>query len=219
MNAYNNRGNAWGDEGDLDKAIADYNEAIKLDPKNAYAYNNRGVAWRDKGDLNRAIADYTEAIRLDAKYATAYSNRGRANLYSGSLPKALADLNQASELDPENAYTALWLAIVNKRSNLSSRLPQAIAQLDMTKWPAPIIRLFVGQMTPEAVLAAANDPDAKKKQRQVCDANFYSGELILMQGTKEKAANLFRLVAADCPKDFTEWWAANAELKALGLTP
>ena len=89
----------------------------------------------------------------------------------------------------------------------------------MTAWPAPVIRMFLGQMTPAAALAAADDPDATKKKGQVCEANFYSGELALRQGAKDDAARLFRLAASDCPHDFTEWPAANAELKALGAAP
>ena len=47
------------------RAIADYREAIRLNPNVAFYYLNRGDAWRDKGDNERAIADYSEAIRLD----------------------------------------------------------------------------------------------------------------------------------------------------------
>ena len=112
--------------------------------------------------------------------------------------------------------SSLGLYTVGKRSNLASQLPQAVAQIDMTKWPAPLIRLYLGQMTPESVLAAADNPDAKTKKGQVCEANFYSGELALQRDAKEEAVRLFRLAAADCPKTSTEWWAANAELKALG---
>ena len=57
----------YGDKGDYDRAIADYDEAIRLDPRYAVAYYNRGVAYCDKGDYDRAIADYNEAIRLDPK--------------------------------------------------------------------------------------------------------------------------------------------------------
>jgi lipoprotein NlpI len=89
----------------------------------------------------------------------------------------------------------------------------------MTKWPAPIIRLFLGQLKPEAVLLAAADSDAHTKKGQVCEANFYSGELMLQQGNKDDATRLFRLAVADCPKRFVEWEAANAELKALGVQP
>jgi len=215
---YYNRGIEYDEKRDYDRAIADYNEVIHLDPIYAKAYCDRGNAWRNKGDLDRAIADYNEAIRLDPKDAGCYKNRGVANLYAGSLSKALADLNQASELKPKDAYTALWLDVVNKRSNLPSHLPQAIAQLDMTRWPAPVIRLFLGQMTPDAALAAADDPNAMIKQR-VCEASFFSGELRLMQGTKENAAHLFRLAATDCPKTLIVWSAANAELKALSSSP
>ena len=79
--------------------------------------------------------------------------------------------------------------------------------------------MFLGQMPPAAVLAAADDPDDKAKKGQVCEANFYSGELALRQGAKDDAARLFRLAAGDCPKTFGESFAANAELKALGAAP
>jgi lipoprotein NlpI len=92
------------------------------------------------------------------------------------------------------------------------------SRIDMTVWPAPVIRLFMGQMTPAAVLAAADDPDATKKKGQVCDAIFFSGELSLTKGLKDEATRLFRLAARDCPHSFNEW-DANAELKALGVVP
>jgi len=79
--------------------------------------------------------------------------------------------------------------------------------------------MFMDQMTPAAVLAAADDPDATGKKGQVCEANFYSGELSLTKGLKDEATRLFRLAASDCPHDFNEWDAANAELKALGVVP
>jgi tetratricopeptide (TPR) repeat protein len=215
--AYLSRGNAYAAKGDTDRAVADYSQALMLDPKFAIAYNNRGDANRAKGDTDRAVADYSQAIVLDPKYALAYFNRGRLNLYSGALPKALADLNQASELNPKYAYTALWLDMVNKRSNLPSRLSEASKQIDMTKWPAPVFRLYLGQLTPEAVLAAADDPDSSTKNDRVCEVNFYSGELALQRGAKDEATRLFRSAASGCPKHFIEYEGAVAELKALGV--
>jgi tetratricopeptide (TPR) repeat protein len=63
--AYNNRGNARRAKGDLDGAIGDLDQAIRLDTKFAVAYHNRGLARRDKGNLDGAIADYDEATRLN----------------------------------------------------------------------------------------------------------------------------------------------------------
>lgn len=219
INVYNNRGLAYQDKADFDRAIADYFEAIRLDPKYANAFNNRGSAYRANGELERAIADYSEAIRLDPKYSFAFTNRGITELYGGQLAKALADLDQANELNPKYGYAALWLDIVGKRNNLPSRLSETSKQIDMTKWPAQIIRLYLGRLTPEAVLASAGDSDPNTKTGQICETNFYSGELSLQRDAKDEAARLFQLAVADCPKNFVEWFAANAELKVLGRQP
>ena len=56
--------------------MADYDQAIQLNPKYARAYHNRGSAWGNKGDLDRAIADYNQAIRLDPKDVKSYYNGG-----------------------------------------------------------------------------------------------------------------------------------------------
>ena len=70
------RGISAYEKGDHDKAIADYTEAIRLDPNYAEAYCDRAVAYSDKGDYDSTIADCTEAIRLNPKYAEAYFMRG-----------------------------------------------------------------------------------------------------------------------------------------------
>jgi tetratricopeptide (TPR) repeat protein len=217
--AYRARGNAYMVKGDLDRAIADETRAIELDPKLKGAYFARGGAYLVEGDLDRAIADYDQIIQLDPKDARAYGMRGIAHLNSGSLPKALDDLNQSSVLNPKSASTALLLDVVVRRSNLPSHLAEAIQQFDMTKWPAPIIRLFLDALTPEEVLAAADDADPNKKKGQVCEANFYSGELALVRGTREEAVRLFRVAAADCPRIATAWSMARAELKAMNANP
>src|SRR5262245_12614166 len=58
------RGLAYSANGDNDRAITEYGEAIRFDPKDALAYYNRGLAYRAKGDNDGAVADYTEAIKL-----------------------------------------------------------------------------------------------------------------------------------------------------------
>src|SRR3954447_141167 len=67
--AYNNRGDAYWEKSDLDRALADYNQAIRADKTYATAYANRGLVWRDKSELDRAIADFTEALRINPRYA------------------------------------------------------------------------------------------------------------------------------------------------------
>jgi lipoprotein NlpI len=213
---YADRGNAYRAKGDLGHAISDYTEAIRLEPKYTEAYNGRGRAYEINGELDRAISDYSMAISLNSENGSAYAGRGLAYLYRGSPVEALADLTKASELDPKSVENALWVDIVRQRSNLPSRLAEAAAKIDMKAWPAPLIRMFLGQMTPAAVFLVADDPDADKKRVQACVANFYTGELALRTGGKSDAVRLFRLAQSGCPHDVTAWSAANAELKALG---
>jgi lipoprotein NlpI len=179
----------------------------------------RGSVHRAKGDTDRAIADYDDGIRLDPKYARAYRARGVAVLQAGSFAKSLTDLDRSQELDPKDSYTALLREIVAMRSDQPGRLAEATTQLDMTKWPAPVVRLFLGEIKQDAVLAAAGDSDSKKQKDQVCDANFYIGEMALRRGATDEATQLFRSAAASCSKNSIEWSSAKAELKALGINP
>jgi len=214
--AFYGRGQLYAAKGDFDQAIMDYNEAIKQNRENAYFYANRAAAYVGKGDFDHAIADYDQAIRFGANNANRYRSRGIAYLYKGDPTMALADVGQATKLDPKNAYSALWLDIISQRKQLPGRLSQAISAIDMTKWPAPVLRMYLGQVDLPAALASADDADAETKKGRVCEVNFYGGELALQKGTADEKVRLFQLAANDCPKDFDEWSAANAELKSLG---
>jgi tetratricopeptide (TPR) repeat protein len=100
---YDYRGIAYANKHDYARAIADFNEAIRLEPTSAYAYGNRGNAYNDKGDHERAIADLNEAIRLDPKFADAFNNRCWARfLMDRDLDRALADCTESLRLSPSN---------------------------------------------------------------------------------------------------------------------
>ena len=61
-------GNAYKAKGDLDRAIADYDQVIALDPKYPHAYFNRGLANLYAGSLAKALADLDRSSQLDPKY-------------------------------------------------------------------------------------------------------------------------------------------------------
>jgi tetratricopeptide (TPR) repeat protein len=85
--------------GNLQEAIAYYDQAIHLNSNYAQAYLGRGDARADK---KGAIADYDQAIRLNPNFVIAYVNRGvsRANL--GDFKGAIADYDQADNLNPKD---------------------------------------------------------------------------------------------------------------------
>jgi lipoprotein NlpI len=96
---YNNRGVEHAQKGDLDRAIADYGEAIRLDPTNVKALHNRGHAWRKRGEYERAIPDFDAVLRLDPNAADALIERGFALADGpGDHQRAILDYNRALRL-------------------------------------------------------------------------------------------------------------------------
>ena len=73
---YFNRGVTWYEMGDHDRAIQDYNKAVKFNPNFDQAFFNRGNAYDEKGQFERAIKDYNRAIELKPDYTKAFNNRG-----------------------------------------------------------------------------------------------------------------------------------------------
>jgi tetratricopeptide (TPR) repeat protein len=106
VRAFINRGISYRRKGDPDQALADYDEATRLDPGNARVHRLRGNAYHAKGDFARASAAYAEAIHLDPGNADGYNGRcWNGALAGGPLHEALADCNVSVRLDPNSAET------------------------------------------------------------------------------------------------------------------
>ncbi len=89
--------------GEHDKAIAEFNQALAIDPNNPNAYIGRGVARFSKREYEKAVADYTKAVAIDRNCVLAYECRGRALRYTGEYAKAIADSTKAAAIDPHCA--------------------------------------------------------------------------------------------------------------------
>jgi tetratricopeptide (TPR) repeat protein len=74
--AYYNRGVAHRNKGQLQEALKDYNESIRLNPTDPDVFYNRGVVEQSLDQIDAAIADYGPAIKLKPAFAMAFNNRG-----------------------------------------------------------------------------------------------------------------------------------------------
>lgn len=100
--------------GDTEGAIADYTEAIRLNPNFATAFFNRGLIRREKNNFDGAIADYTEAIRLNPNFAEAYSSRGLVRYKKNDMGGAIADYTEAIYHDPYNVIAYFNRGLVRR---------------------------------------------------------------------------------------------------------
>lgn len=122
-----NRGNAYAAKADLYRALRDYEEAIRLDPKSAGAYVDRALVLSRIGDLEGAMKDYGQAINVNPKQWQAYFNRAAELRNAGKLREAVDDLNKVVELNPEFAGAYMNRANIYLRQGESDK---AIADYD-----------------------------------------------------------------------------------------
>lgn len=101
--AFTSRGLAFREKRQWDKAIADYDEALRINPHIAATLTNRGNAYYFKGQFDRAIKDYDEAIRLSPNLSEAFSNRGNVYRKTGQYDRAIQDYDKAIQIEPDDA--------------------------------------------------------------------------------------------------------------------
>jgi tetratricopeptide (TPR) repeat protein len=89
------RGNDWYSKNEYDKAIGEFNDAIRLDPTYTDAYDDRGLVWCDKREYGKAIAEYNQALAINPDDANACNRRGIVWMRKGEYDKAVADFSEA----------------------------------------------------------------------------------------------------------------------------
>ena len=122
--AFNDQGMAYSAKGDQDRAIASFDQAIKLRPDYSEAFYDRALAFESKDAYAQAIADYSKAIELYPEDATAYYNRGSDRILLGQFAEAMFDFDQAAQLNADYTELAAW----NK----------GIAQVNLGKYPEAV---------------------------------------------------------------------------------
>jgi tetratricopeptide (TPR) repeat protein len=98
--AYIDRGNVYRDSEQLDRAAADYGEAIRVAPTDARGWRNRGMIRLYLGDNKGGLADYDKALQYDPADVFSWNNRGQARVRLGDKQGAIADFRKALELKP-----------------------------------------------------------------------------------------------------------------------
>jgi tetratricopeptide (TPR) repeat protein len=106
-----NRAFAYMQLNDLQKAKADYQRAIALNPNCSKCIGNLGIIENESGDYIKAMNYFDQYIKLEPAKALGYIKKGEIESQLRKFDEALKDLNKAAELDANSPYIYLWLAI------------------------------------------------------------------------------------------------------------
>jgi len=184
-----NRGLELQRQGELDSAIAQYDQAISLNPELAIAFTNRGVAYGYLGDFDQAIADLDQAITLDPEMAIAYGARGEIYWLAGNLAKAISDVDRAIDLDPELARAYAVRGQIYVLENVDQTIADAEKAIDLDPKlkEAYLIRGVANSLKGEFKDAETDFNDAISLDRMYAEAYFWRGLLRADEGNVDKA--------------------------------
>jgi tetratricopeptide (TPR) repeat protein len=213
--AYFYRALAWRILDDLQRAIADLTEAIRINPKYDSAYGWRGNLLVDAGEYDRAVASYTEALKAFPDNDIYTAIRGYVHFYRGDFPASVADLQRAMQLLPYNDDRApmLYLARVRAGQEGTAELEAQLERLKRINADIPLaFDLYLGRRSPEAVLKAG-----MATLRTQCETSFYVGQWHLLRNNRDEARRLLQAASAkQCPGFHPTGPGAAAELKRMG---
>lgn len=110
---YKERGNIYFGQGNLEKAIDNYSNAIRLKSDDIEAFFNRGLAHHRLQKYREAIQDYEKVIQSNPKYQNAYANMGVCYRLLKEYNKSLLYLNKAIELNPNFEFALIHRGITH----------------------------------------------------------------------------------------------------------
>lgn len=120
---HNNLGVILLDNGNLDKAIREFKESIRIKPRYIDAHTNLGVALVGKGDLDAAMQEFLEVIRRDPNNAQAHNNLGFVLASKKDFDAAIVEYQEALRVNPADtrAHENLEAALAQKRMQDEAR--------------------------------------------------------------------------------------------------
>lgn len=100
--AHNNLGNYYYKQGNVDRAIGELEEAVRLKQNYPEGHNSLGTMYIDRGLIDKAIAEYDEAIKYKPLFPEAYYNLGNACIKKGLLDNSIAFFRKAISMGMYN---------------------------------------------------------------------------------------------------------------------
>jgi lipoprotein NlpI/V8-like Glu-specific endopeptidase len=204
-----------------EEARGDFDRALKLNARDAEAWNGRALVGMAEGRIPEAIGDFNRAIELMPQSGAYHANRATARMIDGDQARAVEDFRRAVQFDPDDPFVHLLLFIAQARAGEMDAARQALeayaAAHPGDAWPRPIVDLYLGRGSPQAVeKAAVVAAEGKDAAGQRLDADFYLGQWALISGDEAAASLRLKSVCDSRMREYLEFDIARADLDSLG---
>jgi lipoprotein NlpI len=194
-------------------------EELKTSRKNQGAIHYYiGTIYNSKRDYKRAMEEFKQATEGDPTLHEAHRYLGFTRFFLGDFENAQEDFADTLDLKRDDIFAMVWLYIARSRTGKTDArevLGKVTKEVDSEVWPGPIVAMYLGRFTPQELVKMANDTDPKKRREKQCEANFYAGQQLLIEGKKAEAAKMFKAAVATNVTKFVEHEAARIELQRL----
>ena len=94
-----------------DRAIEEYEEALRFNPKNHRAYNGLGACAQRNEDFAAALFNFRKAIQVAPFSPLGYLNEGGIHFIENRFQEAIESFERAIDVDPRNVYAFTDLGI------------------------------------------------------------------------------------------------------------
>ena len=98
---HNNRGGAYAAEGKLNKAIAEFKKAIRINPNHAQAHSNLASVYYQQGKYDLAVKSYNKAIDIDPNLVEAHQSVGNVYYDKRKYDLAIESYNRVIAINPD----------------------------------------------------------------------------------------------------------------------
>jgi lipoprotein NlpI len=206
-------------EKQLDKALPLAEKAVKLDPRSWAAYQTRGVIHFKLGHIKESIADFDKVIELDPKKKAGHWQRGISYYYAGRFDEGRRQFEGYQTEDANDVENAVWCYLCMARKDGVAKARAAMLKIGKDKRVPmkEVYELFLGQLKPAGVLAAAHagKPAAEQLNEQLFYAHLYIGLYFETEGNKKKALEHITVAADDHPIGHYMWDVARVHRDLL----
>jgi Flp pilus assembly protein TadD len=200
--ARNNLGIALRAAGRTDEALAEFQQALKLDPQHAFAHTNVGQLLLQRGDVVGATAAFQRSIAIDPSLASAHLGLGLCQVAAGHSATAEAEFRAALQSDPANSDAAINLASVLIERGAVDEAVALLNPVALARPEAPDVHLELGRAAEargDARRAEAEYREAMRLDPAGFGGPLRLGNLMAAQGSLTEAEAYLRTAAAREP--------------------